>query len=342
MAIMPGASRVQKFSGNRHKAKVDKIVLHTTEGGSWPGYGGGGSAPHFTVHRDGTIRQHIDTAYSSKALENDRGGVETNNDGCIQIEFIGSCDRSYARKHGLFFVEDATDRDFAGLAKVLAWIHETHGVVLSTRDLKWSDTNAAYESAPQRMSFAQWRKFTGVCGHTHVPENAHWDPGLMDVDRVVELARRLAVGGTVPSGGAAAPAQKPAAKPAVTKDGQLVTDGRMGTASSKALQWFLNDRVKTRKLKIDGRLGPDTYRSLQEYLGHPVVDGLLEHQSYKPEELGNGIGPHGWEYEGRGAKGSKTVRRLQKWVGVGQDGVWYQGTTEALQRKLNSHGVGMS
>lgn len=140
--------------------------------------------------------------------------------------------------------------------------------------------------------------------------------------------------------GAPVAVSKPS-KPAVTKDGQLVTDGRMGTASSKALQRFLNDRIKTRKLKIDGRLGPDTYRSLQEYLGHPVVDGLLEHQSYKPTELGNGIGPHGWVYEGRGAKGSKTVRRLQKWIGVGQDGVWYEGTTKALQRKLNTHGVGM-
>lgn len=331
MAIMPGASRVQKFSGNRHKAKVDKIIIHTTEGGSWPGYGGGGSAPHFTVHRDGTIRQHIDTAYSSKALENDRGGVETNNDGCIQIEFIGSCDRSYARKHGLFFVEEATDRDFAGLAKVLAWIHETHGVVLSTRDLKWSDTNAAYESAPQRMSFAQWRKFTGVAGHQHVPENAHWDPGRMDVDRVVELARRLTVGGTVPSGGTAAPAQKPA------KPGKLAVDGRLGTATSKDIQRALNASPKTkRKLKIDGRLGPDSYKSLQEHLGGNVIDGLIENQSYRPEELGNGVGPHGWEYTGRGSSGSATIRRLQRHVGVEADGILYEGTTAALQKALNA------
>src|SRR5699024_2280526 len=78
-----------------------------------------------------------------------------------------------------------------------------------------------------------------------------------------------------------------------------------------------------------------------EYLGSTPVDGAISHQSYKHTELGNGISPNGWRYTGRGSKGSKVVEKLQKWVGVGQDGVWYEGTTAALQRKLNEHGVGM-
>lgn len=188
MAIMPGASRVQKFSGNTHKRAVTKIVLHTTEGGSWPGYGGGGSAPHFTVHRDGTIRQHIDTSRSAKALVNRSGGVETNNGGVIQIEFIGSCDRAWARKHGLFFTEDATDKDLAGLARVLAWISKTHGVPLTATGLRWPTSNAAYATAPQRMSYSAWNAYRGVCGHTHVPENDHWDPGAFPIARLLKLA----------------------------------------------------------------------------------------------------------------------------------------------------------
>ena len=343
MAIMPGASRVQKFSGNRHKATVDKIIIHTTEGGSWPGYGGGGSAPHFTVHRNGTIRQHIDTAYSSKALVNKSGGVETNNDGAIQIEYIGSCDRAYAKRHGLFFVEDATDKDFAPLAKVIAWIHKTHGVQLTTRGLKWSDTNAAYASAPQRMSFAQWRAFKGVCGHTHVPENDHWDPGLMDVPRVVELARRLAVGGLVPSGGTAAPRPAPASKPAAVKVARLKVDGRAGKSTMAALQAFLNSRVKGAKLALDGRAAESTWEALQEYLGAPYTDGQISRQSHKPDALGNGIVDRksAWEYTGPNSDGSQTVELLQRWVGAGVDGVWGEGTTAALQRKLNVHKVGM-
>lgn len=196
MAIMPGASRVQKFSGNTHRATVGKIVLHTTEGSSWPGYGGGGSAPHFTVHRDGTIRQHIDTSRSAKALVNRSGGVQTNNGGVIQIEFIGSCDRAWARKHGLFFTEDATDKDLAGLARVLAWISKTHGVPLTATGLRWPTSNAAYATAPQRMSYSAWNAYRGVCGHTHVPENDHWDPGAFPIARLLKLA-----GGSAPAAG---------------------------------------------------------------------------------------------------------------------------------------------
>lgn len=327
MAIMPGASRVQTFSGNRHKAPITKIVLHTTEGSSWPGYGGGGSAPHFTVHRDGTIRQHIDTAYSAKALVNRSGGVETNNGGCIQIEFIGSCDRAYAKKHKLFFTETATDKDLAGLAKVLAWINRTHGVPLTATGLRWPTTNAAYASAPQRMSYSRWNSYKGVLGHTHVPENDHWDPGNFPITRLLALAK----GGAVvsgPAGGANVP--KPSAKPAPRPTaGKLAVDGRWGTATSKELQGRLG-------VTRDGRAGVGTWKGLQRKLGHPVVDGLIENQSYRHSELGNGIAPRGWEFTGRGSKGSPTIRRLQSKLGVPADGIVGAGTVKALQRKLNA------
>ena len=205
---MPGASRVQTFSGNSHKAPVTKIVLHTTEGSSWPGYGGGGSAPHFTVKpgaaTEENIRQHISTEQSSKALVNKPGGVETNNAGVIQIEYVGSCDRAYAAKHGLFFTEDADDGDLASLAAVLAWISEAHGIPLATApELSWPTTNAAYASAPQRLSGKAWEAYRGVLGHTHVPENDHWDPGAFPVSRLLALA------GSTSTGVAPAPAPSP-------------------------------------------------------------------------------------------------------------------------------------
>lgn len=124
----------------------------------------------------------------------------------------------------------------------------------------------------------------------------------------------------------------------VKASGGLKVDGRWGTSVTSALQRFLNSRGAD--LKVDGRMGPEAWKALQRYLGHPVVDGLIEHQSYKPTELGNGISPNGWRYTGRGSKGSKTIRRLQKWIGVTQDGVVFEGTTKALQRKLNDHGFG--
>lgn len=139
------------------------------------------------------------------------------------------------------------------------------------------------------------------------------------------------------------PASKPSAsKPKPAKKGKIDEDGRLGRETVKTLQRLLNDSKHTKRtLKIDGRLGPDSYRSLQEYLNAIrdsgiKVDGLIENQSYKPTELGNGVGPHGWEYTGRGSKGSKTIRGLQRHVGVEADGILYEGTTLALQKAINS------
>lgn len=157
-------------------------------------------------------------------------------------------------------------------------------------------------------------------------------PGTYDLARLDRLARGVK------------PVKPGAVKQAAAKPkgaGKLTVDGRWGTSTTKALQRFLNSRVKGAALSVDGRTGPATWKALQQYLSHPVVDGLIEHQSYKPEELGNGISPNGWRYTGRRSKGSKTIRRLQKWIGVSQDGVAYEGTTAALQRKLNTHAVGM-
>lgn len=187
-------------------------------------------------------------------------------------------------------------------------------------------TDGDYETVAELIA-----NLRAVYGDLPLQRHKDWTktacPGDWDIKRLDKLAR-----GQKP----AAPAKETKPAPAKTSDGKLVTDGRWGTATTKALQRFLNDRVKGAKLKVDGRTGPETWKALQRYLGHPVVDGLIEHQSYKPEELGNGISPNGWRFTGRRSKGSKTMVRLQKWVGVEQDGVVFEGTTKALQRKLNA------
>ena len=141
---------------------------------------------------------------------------------------------------------------------------------------------------------------------------------------------------SVPSGGTSAPKPSKPSKPA--PKGKVGVDGRLGRETSREIQRQLNASKKTkRKLTVDGRLGTNTYKSLQEHLGGNVIDGLIESQSYKPTELGNGVGPHGWQYTGRGSKGSATVRRLQRHLGVKDvDGILYEGTTTAWQKALNS------
>lgn len=257
MAWMKKASKAQVFSGNRQKAPINKVVVHSTEGSGWPGYNGGKNAPHMTINlQTGAIRQHIDSALSSKALVNRPGGVETNNNGVFQIELIGSCDRAWAKKHNIFFLPDANDKQLGVLAEVLAWVHKTHGVPLTTRGLSWPDTNAAYLTAPQRMSYKAWNNFSGVCGHTHVPENDHWDPGKTDVPRAVELAKKLVGGGSIPSAGTSTPPPKPTKAPAFPlprRPGAMYYYGPKDGPKNSVSGMGLNTAVPADVVKVNGR-----------------------------------------------------------------------------------------
>ena len=191
---------------------------------------------------------------------------------------------------------EATEGDYATVAALVADLRAVYGNIPLKRHKDWTST---------------------AC------------PGVWDIGKIDRLARGVKPSvPAVSTGGASAPAPKPAAP------GKLVEDGRWGTATTSALQRLLNSKTGS-KLKIDGRTGPETWKALQRHLGHPVVDGLIEHQSYRHTELGNGISPNGWRYTGRKSKGSKTMRRLQARVGVAQDGVVYEGTTRALQKALN-------
>ena len=194
---------------------------------------------------------------------------------------------------------EATEGDYATVAALVADLRAVYGNIPLKRHRDWTST---------------------AC------------PGVWDIGKIDRLAR--GVKPSVPSastGGASVPAAKP--KPAAP--GKLVEDGRWGTATTSALQRLLNSKTGS-KLKVDGRTGPETWKALQRHLGHPVVDGVIEHQSYRHTELGNGISPNGWVFSGRKSKGSKTMRRLQAKVGVAQDGVVYEGTTKALQRAINA------
>lgn len=116
--------------------------------------------------------------------------------------------------------------------------------------------------------------------------------------------------------------------------GAITVDGRIGRKTVQELQ----QRLKhiNSKLAVDGRAGEATWKVLQACLG-TFVDGVVDHQSYKATELGNGIVPgKNWDYDGRGAKGSNMVRALQRKLGIEADGVWGEGTTRALQKAMNA------
>jgi hypothetical protein len=194
----PGASTAywygSKYQGSAMESNV--IVWHTTEGTSLPSYGGGTSAPNFTAKPDFAAKrlvwyQHFDFDVSSRALVNKAGGVETNTLNVVQVEIVGTCDPATHKKWGttphLYTPElpDWAIRDLAAFAK---WAHDNHGVPL-TSNVTFKAYPGSYGNNGVRMSAAKWNSFTGHCGHQHVPENDHGDPGPLPMAAILARAK---------------------------------------------------------------------------------------------------------------------------------------------------------
>jgi hypothetical protein len=140
-------------------------------------------------------RQHFHLLRNSRALRNESGGVQTNLDGAVQVEIVGTCDRSFAARYPSaaktphLTTWNLPGWVIEGLADFLAWMHDEHGVPFTVPAL-WP----AYPSSPTldkqvRMSGTEWNAFRGTCGHMHVPENTHLDPGNIPISEILRVAR---------------------------------------------------------------------------------------------------------------------------------------------------------
>lgn len=202
----PADTGAQWFANRYPGARIDPnvVVLHTTESMGWPGYNGGATAPNLTacpLMRAKRLewRAHFPDEQSSRALRNLSGGVETNTSNALQVELIGTCDPRYRRTWGRFragvdyiYWPEAPTWALAEVARFLADAHRRHRVPLEAPT--FLAYPASYGDSPVRFTHARWRTFRGVVGHQHVPENSHGDPGDLDVDTVLAMARNLAAG----------------------------------------------------------------------------------------------------------------------------------------------------
>lgn len=190
----PPASTTAQWYADTHRgvtmATIDRLTVHTTEGSGWPGYDGGSMAPTWTalpVQTDGTWqllwRQHFPANMSARALVNALGGVETNTLRDAQVELVGTC---VPGGPGVYWPA-APDSLLAGVAGLVAWLHTEWQVPLLTAPL-WLPYPSSYGASRARLSGPAWSAFSGVCGHQHVPENAHGDPGNLNIGRILQLA----------------------------------------------------------------------------------------------------------------------------------------------------------
>lgn len=149
-----------------------KGVLHTTEGSSAKGainaFKFNNTWPHFLVDYQGKVWQFIDSSKAARALRNLKGGVETGRDHAVQVEVVG-----FAGKPN-----DHPSIQFDALRRLMRWIEKTEGVKSVGPPLPFA---SRYGQPGTRLPNNWWDEFNGWCGHSHVPENDHWDPGMIDL-----------------------------------------------------------------------------------------------------------------------------------------------------------------
>lgn len=187
--IYPRASRSQWFADRYPGSTITPrvIVLHTTEGNTYPDYGGGASAPHFTLKAGMGVRQHFPLNRSSRALRNLPGGVDTNTAGAVQIELVGTCgwassDNPRAPYRATPNWARASDGMLRQVAELVGWICDQTGIPAVA-----AAPFGPWDRPPRKLTSKQWLAARGILGHAVVPENDHVDPGAININRIIDL-----------------------------------------------------------------------------------------------------------------------------------------------------------
>lgn len=300
MATVTIDRTAQRFSSDV-QPEPDVCCIHTTEGTSWPGYSGGGAAPHATIRPlPGVgiqVREHIPFSQYAKALMNLPGGVQTNRRGVVQFELMGTCDPKHRGQAGWYYWPDADDVVLEALANYLRPILTTYGIPFTA--LPFLAYPASYGNRQgQRLSYAAWNAYNGILGHQHVPENDHGDPGAFPGAKLVKF---LVAG-------------RPATSPA--------------SSIPKVFQQV--KAVLTGRLIVDGNMGPATIKRWQQIM-HTPADGKISRPSSLILAVQRTTGVHR-----DGLLGPATWKSIQRRIGVTADGVPGPVTIKALQRRLNT------
>lgn len=181
----PQATKSQgNDSGSFVAGYAKKGVIHTTEGSSASGaistYNQNNSWPHFTIDTFGKVYQHVALSKASRALENHSGGIETNRGGAIQVEVVG-------------FASKPTwpAAQIAGMRSLMRWIESQTGI--KPEGPVFGSGEQIGLKNPLEFSNDQWIHFNGWCGHQHVPENTHWDPGAIKLATLLPTSSEVLV-----------------------------------------------------------------------------------------------------------------------------------------------------
>lgn len=167
------------IAGGADFNKVEKLLLHTTEGNGWHNYAASGFGPHLTYYPGKGWRQHIPLTVSATALSDPSSTpVRENRDFVIQVEVVG-------------FAKDApnwSEETCKAIGELARFLHENGGLDLVST-VKWVTYNDAYyDRGKQRLSSSQYDAYRGILGHQHASGNDHADPGLVPIGKILAYA----------------------------------------------------------------------------------------------------------------------------------------------------------
>ena len=166
-----------------------KVVLHTTETGPnslqalinyWRTNWGAG-LPHFIIEGSRVV-QLLPLDVGAYTLENAPGGADTNRSGpAVQVEVVSRAQN------------DWDDETYESVGKWLADLIKAGHVFDIENTPRWYGANegvilASYNS-PIRFGAQAYMDHDGWMAHQHTPENAHWDCGWKDTERIKRIAR---------------------------------------------------------------------------------------------------------------------------------------------------------
>ena len=159
-----------------------KLVLHTTETRGMPSFNNGDTAPHYVY--DPTSREWTMWAEFWDGRVGTLKGHGTNhaNDDAFQVEILGYSDPNHAP-----WVGDFTDENYRDLAEFYYWAMQQYPIgdaVTPTPAGGW----IYGASAPTRGTWDQYEAFSGLTCHGWVTGNSHWDTGVLDLERIHNLA----------------------------------------------------------------------------------------------------------------------------------------------------------
>lgn len=342
--------------GGSFTTSPDKILLHSTETGTFPGYGRGASAPHFTIDLgNGEVRQHSSMSRAARALRNAAGGVQTNRDGVIQIEIIGTCDKNFARKHGYPYLPDMTDE----MAGRLKWLLQKICAAIPAIPLKtsvtWKSYPSSYGNSSVRMSNSQWTRYKGILGHQHAPENTHGDPGDLPMKKILG-ADAVKSGGSSGGGSDYTVVGPDAPLGLYDKDGDGRTRVRdwqtdaLGYDEKAADGYFGQDtEADTKELQRqlgvddDGLVGDDTLAAWEK-AGRPKLEKSKPSKKSDPYPLPKGHFYYTEDkrktvHSGYWKSDRPAIRKIQRKVGTAVDGGYGDKTKAAVKRWQKKSGV---